>query len=199
MNAAAVQDRDAAALPRALQALETIVLGKPLQVRLCLACLLARGHLLIEDVPGVGKTTLAHALAQVLGLAWQRVQFTSDLLPADILGVSVFDRASCAADRPPLLLMSGIGAHLPFLHRLQQRALRPRARPVDFVRQQELCEEWALPEMELLCGAIENRHADDVRRQQVAGELHPLPGQSEHMGESMRQGRLAYSRDILDQ
>jgi MoxR-like ATPase len=94
MNAAAAQDRDAAALQRALQALETIVLGKPRQVRLCLTCLLARGHLLIEDVPGVGKTTLAHALAQVLGLAWQRVQFTSDLLPADILGVSIFDRAS---------------------------------------------------------------------------------------------------------
>ncbi len=63
-------------------------------MRLALTCLLARGHLLIEDVPGVGKTTLAHALAQVLGLAWQRVQFTSDLLPADIIGVSVFDAAS---------------------------------------------------------------------------------------------------------
>ena len=69
-------------------------------VRLALACLLARGHLLIEDVPGVGKTTLAHALAQVLGLAWQRVQFTSDLLPADIIGVSVFDRASAAVRLP---------------------------------------------------------------------------------------------------
>ena len=94
MNAAAAQDRDAPALKRALEALETVLLGKPRQVRLCLACLLARGHLLIEDVPGVGKTTLAHALARVLGLAWQRVQFTSDLLPADIVGVSVFDRAS---------------------------------------------------------------------------------------------------------
>jgi len=85
---------DAAALARVLAALETVILGKPGQIRLCLACLLARGHLLIEDVPGVGKTTLAHALAHVLGLAWQRVQFTSDLLPADIIGVSVFDRAS---------------------------------------------------------------------------------------------------------
>src|SRR4249920_261515 len=73
------------------RALDSIVLGKGEAVRLSLACLLARGHLLIEDVPGVGKTTLAHALAQVLGLAWQRVQFTSDLLPADIIGVSVFD------------------------------------------------------------------------------------------------------------
>jgi MoxR-like ATPase len=81
-------------LERAIAALESIILGKPAQIRLCLACLLARGHLLIEDVPGVGKTTLAHALAHVLGLAWQRVQFTSDLLPADIIGVSVFDRAS---------------------------------------------------------------------------------------------------------
>ncbi len=94
MNAAAAIDTDSAALHRAVNALETIILGKPTQVRLCLACLLARGHLLIEDVPGVGKTTLAHALAHVLGLAWQRVQFTSDLLPADIIGVSIFDRAS---------------------------------------------------------------------------------------------------------
>jgi MoxR-like ATPase len=81
-------------LPLALGTLDTIILGKGQALRLSLACLLARGHLLIEDVPGVGKTTLAHALAQVLGLAWQRVQFTSDLLPADIIGVSIFDRAA---------------------------------------------------------------------------------------------------------
>jgi MoxR-like ATPase len=87
-------EADAASLARALETLETVILGKPAQIRLCLACLLARGHLLIEDVPGVGKTTLAHALAHVLGLAWQRVQFTSDLLPADIIGDSIFDRAS---------------------------------------------------------------------------------------------------------
>jgi MoxR-like ATPase len=83
-------------LPTVLAALDRVILGKPNAVRLALACLLARGHLLIEDIPGVGKTTLAHALAHVLGLAWQRVQFTSDLLPADILGVSVFDPASGA-------------------------------------------------------------------------------------------------------
>jgi MoxR-like ATPase len=77
-----------------LRSLDSIILGKSEAVRLALTCLLARGHLLIEDVPGVGKTTLAHALAQVLGLNWQRVQFTSDLLPADILGVSIFDRAT---------------------------------------------------------------------------------------------------------
>jgi MoxR-like ATPase len=68
-----------------------ILLGKEPQIRLALCCLFARGHLLIEDLPGMGKTTLSHALAAVLGLSWKRVQFTSDLLPADILGVSVFD------------------------------------------------------------------------------------------------------------
>ena len=77
-----------------IAAIEGVILGKPLQVRLCLACILARGHLLIEDVPGVGKTTLAHTLAHVLGLEWTRVQFTSDMLPADIIGVSVFDRST---------------------------------------------------------------------------------------------------------
>jgi MoxR-like ATPase len=80
-------------IARALADLDRVILGKPDAVRLAHTCLLARGHLLIEDVPGVGKTTLAHALAHVLGLAWQRVQFTSDLLPADIIGVSVFDAA----------------------------------------------------------------------------------------------------------
>ena len=81
-------------LDDAVAAIERVVLGKPAQIRLCLACLLARGHLLIEDVPGVGKTTLAHTLARVLGLEWRRLQFTSDLLPADVVGVSVFDRVS---------------------------------------------------------------------------------------------------------
>jgi MoxR-like ATPase len=73
-----------------------IILGKEHQIRLTIACLLARGHLLIEDLPGVGKTTLAHALARSLGLDFQRIQFTSDLLPADILGVTVFERDSSA-------------------------------------------------------------------------------------------------------
>jgi MoxR-like ATPase len=75
-----------------LAQLNRVILGKDAQIRLCLACLLARGHLLIEDIPGVGKTTLAHALAKTLGLSFQRVQFTSDLLPGDVLGVSIFDR-----------------------------------------------------------------------------------------------------------
>ncbi|MGH8426961.1 MAG: AAA family ATPase [Gammaproteobacteria bacterium] len=75
-----------------LAALERIVLGKPQEIRLAVVCLIAGGHLLIEDIPGVGKTTLAQALARVLGLAFRRIQFTSDLLPADILGATVFER-----------------------------------------------------------------------------------------------------------
>jgi MoxR-like ATPase len=71
-----------------------IILGKDQQIRMAIACILARGHLLIEDVPGVGKTTLSHVLASLLGLKYQRIQFTSDLLPADIVGVSIFDRES---------------------------------------------------------------------------------------------------------
>ncbi|MFA5372059.1 MAG: AAA family ATPase [Sideroxydans sp.] len=73
---------------------EQVILGKPQQIRLALTCLLARGHLLIEDMPGIGKTTLAHVLAKTLGLQFQRIQFTSDMLPADILGVSIFQRDS---------------------------------------------------------------------------------------------------------
>ena len=77
-----------------LAAANAVILGKSTQTRLALCCLLARGHLLIEDLPGVGKTTLAHTLARLLGFQFSRVQFTSDMLPADIIGVSVFDRDS---------------------------------------------------------------------------------------------------------
>jgi len=73
-----------------------VILGKERQIRLALACILARGHLLIEDVPGVGKTTLSRALARLLALDHQRIQFTSDLLPADVIGVSIFDRETSA-------------------------------------------------------------------------------------------------------
>jgi len=76
-------------LLEARAAVNNILLGKDEQVGLAFCCLLSRGHLLIEDVPGVGKTTLAHALARVIGSDYQRIQFTSDLLPADILGVSI--------------------------------------------------------------------------------------------------------------
>ena len=80
------------AIERVIEAASTVILGKETPVRLALACLLARGHLLIEDLPGVGKTTLAHVLAKALGLHFQRIQFTSDMLPADILGVSIYER-----------------------------------------------------------------------------------------------------------
>jgi MoxR-like ATPase len=84
------------AIQRVIEAAGGIILGKETQVRLALACLLARGHLLIEDLPGVGKTTLAHVLARSLGLDFQRIQFTSDMLPADIIGVSVYERETGA-------------------------------------------------------------------------------------------------------
>ncbi len=84
------EEAQRAAIKRARTALGGIILGKNEQITLALACLLARGHLLIEDLPGLGKTMLAQALARVLGLSFQRIQFTSDLLPADIIGVSVF-------------------------------------------------------------------------------------------------------------
>ncbi|HUJ87633.1 MAG TPA: AAA family ATPase, partial [Burkholderiales bacterium] len=83
-------------MERVLEAAGRVILGKEPQLRLALACLLARGHLLIEDLPGVGKTTLALVLARSLGLQFQRIQFTSDMLPADIVGVSVYDRGSGA-------------------------------------------------------------------------------------------------------
>jgi MoxR-like ATPase len=74
-----------------LSRIEKVVLGKPQECRLALACVLAQGHLLIEDLPGMGKTTLAHMLATTLGLSYQRTQFTNDLLPADVVGFSMFD------------------------------------------------------------------------------------------------------------
>ena len=83
-------------LQNVIQQAGKVILGKEHQIRLSLACLLARGHLLIEDLPGVGKTTLAHVLARLLGLDFQRIQFTSDMLPADIIGVSVYDRETAS-------------------------------------------------------------------------------------------------------
>ncbi|MFB6259498.1 MAG: AAA family ATPase, partial [Thiohalorhabdaceae bacterium] len=77
-----------------LDRINGVILGKEEPVRLAVACLLARGHLLIEDLPGVGKTTLAHALARLVGLEFQRIQFTSDMLPADIIGASIFERGT---------------------------------------------------------------------------------------------------------
>ncbi len=79
-------------IQRLMGSLNGILLGKEEQVKLALACLFARGHLLIEDLPGMGKTLLSHALAKVLGLSYNRIQFTSDILPADVIGTSIFDK-----------------------------------------------------------------------------------------------------------
>jgi MoxR-like ATPase len=106
MNSTVISTTDDAShrharLLQAQEAVNGILLGKDLQVRLAFCCLLARGHLLIEDVPGVGKTTLAHAVARVIGSEYQRIQFTSDLLPADILGVSIYKRDKDAFEFHP--------------------------------------------------------------------------------------------------
>jgi MoxR-like ATPase len=87
-------DAQRAAVERAQKSLGRIILGKDEQISLALSCLLARGHLLIEDLPGLGKTMLAQSLARTLGLSFRRIQFTSDMLPADIIGVSVFRQNS---------------------------------------------------------------------------------------------------------
>src|SRR6187401_2531895 len=83
----------AAQLSELVNQISTIIVGKRSQIEDCVACLLAGGHLLIEDVPGVGKTTLAHALAVSLGLRFSRTQFTADLMPSDLIGVSVYERS----------------------------------------------------------------------------------------------------------
>lgn len=88
------KSNQASPLQNVLDTLDAVILGKPEQVRLSLACVLAKGHLLVEDVPGVGKTTLVRSLSRVLGLETKRVQFTNDLLPADILGTAIFDSAN---------------------------------------------------------------------------------------------------------
>ena len=85
-----------AKLDSIVTSISSVLLGKEPEIRIALACLLAKGHLLIEDLPGLGKTTLANAMARVLGLEFNRVQFTSDLLPADIVGVSVYEREESA-------------------------------------------------------------------------------------------------------
>ncbi len=82
----------ASQIHQALKQMGTIVLGKDQQIKLALTCLFCEGHLLIEDLPGMGKTTLAHTIAQTLGLSYNRIQFTSDLLPSDLIGINLFDR-----------------------------------------------------------------------------------------------------------
>ena len=105
--------------------ISTIIVGKKPQIEDCVACMLAGGHLLIEDVPGVGKTTLAHALAVSLGLRFSRIQFTADLMPADLLGVSVYERTKEAF---VFHAGSGVRARAPRRRDQPRRRPRPRAR-----------------------------------------------------------------------
>ena len=101
MGETQLREESADLLDRAAAAINQIILGKDQQIRLALACLISRGHLLIEDLPGVGKTTLAHVIAKTMGLDFQRIQFTSDLLPSDVLGVSVYDRNTATFEFHP--------------------------------------------------------------------------------------------------
>lgn len=96
VSRSSVRPADQSALDNCLNALANVVLGKEPQIKMALCCLLARGHLLIEDLPGMGKTTLSHALGKALGLEHQRIQFTSDLLPSDVLGASIFDKQTAS-------------------------------------------------------------------------------------------------------
>ncbi|MEW5300739.1 MAG: hypothetical protein WDW36_003649 [Sanguina aurantia] len=95
-------------LEAAIAQVNQVLLGKPRQVKLAFACLIAGGHLLLEDVPGVGKTTLAHALAASFALEFQRVQFTSDLLPSDIIGVSIYERETATFRFHPGPIFTGL-------------------------------------------------------------------------------------------
>lgn len=103
MNNTESDHREAATeqLNTAIQSISKVILGKQQQIKLALACLLGKGHCLIEDQPGVGKTTLAHTMAQVMGLDFHRIQFTSDLLPADVLGISIFNREQAVFEFHP--------------------------------------------------------------------------------------------------
>ena len=91
-NLTQVNRTQAESIDAVIDGVSQVLLGKDTQIRLALACLFARGHLLIEDLPGMGKTLLAHTLSQILGLDFNRIQFTSDLLPSDVVGVSIFDK-----------------------------------------------------------------------------------------------------------
>ena len=122
-----------------INAIGQVLLGKERQVKLALCCLLARGHLLIEDLPGMGKTTLAQSLARVLGLDYQRVQFTSDLLPGDIIGGSIFDQKNASFHFHPgpiftqLLLADEINRSTPKTQSALLEAMEERQVSIDSV------------------------------------------------------------------
>ena len=126
-------------LEAVVEQVSSVLIGKPQQVKLAVACMLARGHLLIEDVPGVGKTTLAQAMGSTLGLPWKRIQFTSDLLPADIVGVSIFNTTTQSFEFKPgpvftsVLLADEINRAPPKAQSAQLQAMEERTVSVDGV------------------------------------------------------------------
>ena len=152
-----------------LKQLNTVIVGKPAQVQDCVACMLAGGHLLIEDVPGVGKTTLAHALARTFGLQFSRVQFTADLMPSDLTGVSIYERGKEAFVFHPgplfaqILLADEINRASPktqsaLLEAMEEKqvtvegATRPRPAPFFVIATQNPLDQlgtFALPESQL--------------------------------------------------
>lgn len=122
-----------------------VVLGKTHEIRLALACLLAGGHLLIEDVPGVGKTLLARSLATVLGLSFRRIQFTSDMLPADIVGLSVFEQGSAGFRFHP----GPVFAHVVLADEINRAAPRAQSALLEAMEEHQVTcdgETWPLPE-----------------------------------------------------
>lgn len=130
---------------RLVEAASRIILGKEHAVRLALACVFARGHLLIEDIPGVGKTTLAHVLARLLGLQFQRIQFTSDMLPADIVGVSVFDQRDGAFRFHP----GPVFAQLVLADEINRATPKAQSALLEAMEERQISAEgrtWPLPE-----------------------------------------------------
>lgn len=145
MSTEATTVTQVATITRTLDALGGVILGKEKQLRLALTCLLAGGHLLIEDVPGLGKTVMAHALSNVLGLEFNRVQFTNDLLPADITGSNIYNRSSGefvfhkGAIFTEILLADEINRATPKTQSALLEAMEERQISIEGVT-------WALPE-----------------------------------------------------
>src|SRR5664280_2633248 len=156
---------------------ERVIIGKRQEVRLTLVALLCRGHLLIEDVPGTGKTMLAKAVARSLGCSFRRIQFTPDLLPSDVTGLSIYNQKTQEFEFRPgpilaqVVLADEINRATPktqsaLLECMEERGLRLGRGAVDLVGKDHLGEDGARAELELLRLLVVDREAGDVRGQQ---------------------------------
>src|SRR5579859_185724 len=196
------------------KALRRVIRGKDDVVRLALVSIFARGHLLIEGVPGVGKTTLGQALARAIDCTFQRVQFTSDMLPSDVLGISVYSAAEQEFEfkRGPVftnvLLADEINRTTPktqsaLLEAMnegqEQCGLRFRRGSVDLICQQHVGKYRAALEFELLLGRGIDRDAKHVGGEHVAGELHALEGAIDGASERLSESGLADSGNAFDE